>query len=139
MKKELQKIIAVGACVRFQYPRHNFHGVAGKSESRRLRIMRIRDTSKDPIEKKWVEMNPTLLRGRYLVTGEDLDKSEERSFYLERMTELDVIPAHECDPSRFIVLDGSRKSHGSEVLMECIRVAVAAQRGQVYGKLADIS
>jgi len=71
--------------IAFDYPRHNFYGVLSKLEPRRLQVTAIRDLTCDPIEGQTFELNPLLKRGLLLVTGIDLDKGQERSFYVESM------------------------------------------------------
>jgi len=74
-----------GRAYRFLYPRHNFEGVRTGLEERRILIEQVRDTDTDPLEEETRISNPLLKRGRWLVTGIDLDKDEERSFYVESM------------------------------------------------------
>jgi len=78
-------LFQVGNIVEFEYPRHNFFGVLTSFEKRRVRVTGLRDTARSPIEPETVALQPLLLRGRFLMTGEDLDKQSERSFYVERM------------------------------------------------------
>jgi hypothetical protein len=72
----------------FKFPRHNFHGVPSKMETRQFRCDSIRDLVQQPIERLTNEIQPLLRRGRFLVTGLDLDKQEERSFYVESMRDV---------------------------------------------------
>ena len=74
-----------GHAYRFLYPRHNFEGVRSGLEERRILVEQVRDTSTDPLDEETLISNPLLKRGRWLVTGIDLDKDEERSFYVESM------------------------------------------------------
>lgn len=67
----------------FSYPRHNFHRIRSRLETRRLRVTNVRDVEKEPLDPVTVAMQPLLNRGRYLVTGQDLDKGAERTFYVE--------------------------------------------------------
>lgn len=75
----------------FLYPRHNFHGVLSRLEPRRLRVEEIRDIRKVPLAIVTVDLQPLLRRGRLLVTGWDLDKQEERSFYADSMKSLEPL------------------------------------------------
>lgn len=84
--------VAEGCVYLFQYPRHNFHGVMGRLENRQIRVESIRDLTIDPIERITFEFQPLLKRGRTLVTGHDLDKDAERSFYLESMIGVRELP-----------------------------------------------
>lgn len=72
----------------FMFPRHNFYGVVSQSELRRLRVESIRDMNKEPVDRLTEVIQPLLRRGRYLVTGLDLDKNEKRSFYVDSMREI---------------------------------------------------
>lgn len=47
--------------------------------------MDVRDTQEEPLDPETLHSNPMLRRGRWLVTGVDLDKDAERSFYVESM------------------------------------------------------
>ena len=74
-----------GRAYRFLYPRHNFEGVRTGLEERRVLVEQVRDTTTEPLDTETLISNPLLKRGRWLVTGLDLDKDEERSFYVESM------------------------------------------------------
>jgi len=54
-------------------------------EERRILVRRVRDTASEPLDEETLDSNPYVKRGRWLVTGMDLDKFEERSFYVESM------------------------------------------------------
>ena len=75
-----------GRSYRFLYPSINFKCLimCGLQE-RRILVERIRDTESEPLVEETVNSNPFIKRGRWLVTGIDLDKLEERSFYVESM------------------------------------------------------
>lgn len=72
-----------GECYSFEYPRHNFHGVRSHFETRRIRVTSVRDVWASPLDRVTIELQPILRRGRLLITGEDLDKHAERSFYVD--------------------------------------------------------
>ncbi|WP_397570688.1 hypothetical protein [Schlesneria sp. T3-172] len=130
MKKELRKLIVVGACIRFEYPAHNFRNVTSKLEPRRLRITSIRDTAAEPVEEQWVALNPTLLRGRYLVTGEDLDKGEERSFYVERMEKVEAFEEKEpLETAEYCVVEQHRVSFATSRIGEAVSFMMGRKRG----------
>jgi len=75
----------------FLYPRHNFHGVLSQQESRKIVVEEIRDVTTHHLDDRTVEIQPLLRRGRWLITGIDLDKKAERSFYLESMQRVKLI------------------------------------------------
>lgn len=78
-----------GSLIQFFYPRHNFIGVRRETqELRRLLVTAVRDTRDEPLESATFVYEPNLRRGRLIVTGYDLDKHAERSFYVESMSEL---------------------------------------------------
>lgn len=80
--------LQIGRDYLFGYPRHNFHGVASALEWRRVRVTAIRDLVESPLDPLTTTIQPLVKRGRYLVTGLDLDKNVERSFYLDSMVNL---------------------------------------------------
>jgi hypothetical protein len=82
---------SVGMSYAFDYPRANYAGVKKKFEPRRLQVTEVRDLAQSPLERQTFEEEPLLLRGRWLVTGQDLDKREERSFYVSSMQNVRLI------------------------------------------------
>lgn len=81
--------LEIGSLVQFLYPRHNFRGVVRDTmELRRISVTAVRDIRDDPLTSDDILREPNLRRGRLLVTGYDLDKHAERSFYVESMAEL---------------------------------------------------
>lgn len=81
----MEAVPAVGQVLEFDYPRHNYHLVRSGLERRRLLVEKVRDLSAEPLDQVTIQLDPELRRGRLLVTGQDLDKRAERSFYLESM------------------------------------------------------
>ena len=63
-------------------------------EERRLLVESVRDTESEPLVDETLNSNPFIKRGRWLVTGIDLDKMEERSFYVESMVAVMEIGDH---------------------------------------------
>lgn len=84
-------LFEVGTEIEFDYPRHNFHGVLSKQERRRVRVTAVRDLKCSPLESQTRQMQPMLRRARWLVVGEDLDKGQERSFYICSMANLKAL------------------------------------------------
>ena len=74
-----------GHSYKFLYPSINFKCLISGMDERRLRVDRVRDTEIEPLVEETLYLNPFIKRGRWLVTGIDLDKMEERSFYVESM------------------------------------------------------
>jgi hypothetical protein len=96
-----------GRVYSFQYPRHNFHGVLSPLEPRRIQVESVRDLVKEPIERQTFDVQPLLKRSRYLVTGVDLEKQAKRSFYVDAMKSLRVLP--EVKPKRRQTLSPENK------------------------------
>lgn len=79
------RILLPSHAYRFLYPSINFACLPSKLEERRIVVRHVRDTEADPLDGETLDSNPFIKRGRWLVTGLDLDKFEERSFYVESM------------------------------------------------------
>jgi len=73
----------VGKVIVGMYPRHNFQGVPTYCERRQVLVVKVRVLRREPLDALTPTINPLLNRGDTLITGTDLDKHEERSFYLE--------------------------------------------------------
>lgn len=82
------EILSVGNVVSFFYPAANYEGARPDLEQRQIRITKVRDLRDEPLDLVTMTICPTLRRGTVLVTGLDLQKGVERSFYVESMTEL---------------------------------------------------
>lgn len=89
-----------GYAYRFSYPRHNYRGLPETREARRIRVESIRDLQQYPLEEFTTTQNPTLCRGRWLITGHDLDRDAQRSFYLESMADVSPLSYDELNPYR---------------------------------------
>jgi len=74
-----------GRSYRFLYPSINFGCLVSGMDERKILVERVRDTEMEPLDDETLDSNPFIKRGRWLVTGIDLDKMEERSFYVESM------------------------------------------------------
>lgn len=77
-----------GAIIRFDYPAANYRGARPRLEPRAVRVVEVRDLVAKPLDPTTVAIDPELARDRYLVTGQDLDRGAERSFYLASMRRL---------------------------------------------------
>jgi hypothetical protein len=82
---------AQGSTIRFDYPAANSQGIAAPAQKRRLRVEAIRSLALEPLSPLTLELDPDLPRGQVLVTGHDLDKQSVRSFYLERMEQIETL------------------------------------------------
>lgn len=135
-KKELRNVVRVGCCIRFSYARHNYAGIDQQQETRRIRITAIRDTRQEPLDAETLTLRPTLLRGRWLITGEDLDKGVERTFYLERMGDIESIADIEpLETAEYCVVEQSRVAFQSRTSGE----SLAFIRGRGRGVLCSVS
>lgn len=80
--------LAKGMVLEFEYPTANYFGARLRWERRRLRVESVRDLAAAPLDPLTLTIDPQLRRGRWLVTGVDLDRGAERSFYLESMRDM---------------------------------------------------
>lgn len=87
----------------FLYPAANYLQARQRLDRRRLRVESIRDLRQQPLDPQTIELDPMLNRGRTLVTGWDLDKDAERTFYLESMQGLRQLPR--CYPESDMSLE----------------------------------
>ena len=130
MKKTLRGIVTVGKCIQFSYARHNYQGIDQQQEIRRVRITAIRDTRIEPLDEGTVTLRPTLLRGRWLITGEDLDKGEERTFYVERMSDIELIADVEpLETAEYCVIEQRRVAFATSRIGEAAAFLLAKKRG----------
>jgi len=74
-------------------------------DERRILVERVRDTELEPLVEETVNSNPFVKRGRWLVSGIDLDKMEERSFYVESMVAVMEIESQFLNRTQSPVID----------------------------------
>jgi hypothetical protein len=84
--------LRLGCAYSFQYPRYNYIGLPVRQELRRVIVESVRDTRCEPLQGSTVTQNPLLKRGRWLMTGLDLDRDGPRSFYFDSMSEIQRLP-----------------------------------------------
>lgn len=84
-----------GSTIRFDYPAANYKGVRPRWERRCLRVEHVRPLCEQPLADITIELDPNLDRGEVLVTGHDLDKDAERSFYLDRMQHIETVAIYD--------------------------------------------
>jgi len=133
-----------GCAYSFLYPRHNYAGLPDRSELRRVRVTSIRDTRREPLDSTTVPLNPTLQRGRWLVTGHDLDRNAERSFYAASMVGTKKLAGDDLEPihvaTAYVVIgDSSRVEHQSERLGEAMAFLLGRRSGVLCGVLSRAS
>lgn len=78
----MTEVPCVDEVVEFYYPVLNEIGKRRRTEKRRVKVESIRDLVKEPLTLADIIRRPFVRRGRFLVTGLDLDKGSRRSFYL---------------------------------------------------------
>lgn len=128
-------ILQPGRAYSFDYPRYNYRQLPVKSEPRKVLIQSVRDTLADPLHDQTLSLNPLLLRGRWLITGVDLERDSERSFYFESMINIKPLPNAEADPStrsEYIVVERSRIAHRCKDLADALRFRAKANSGLIY-------
>jgi hypothetical protein len=92
------------------YPRHNFQGVPTYCERRQVLVEKVRVLRSEPLDAITPTLNPLLNRGQTLITGTDLDKHEERSFYLESFRHWETFDfVTEPEPTSLETADAGRK------------------------------
>ena len=133
-----------GCAYSFLYPRHNYAGLPDRSELRRVRVTSIRDTRREPLDSTTVPLNPTLQRGRWLVTGHDLDRDAERSFYVTSMVGARELAGDDLEPiqvaTTYVVIgNSSRVEHQSERLGEAMAFLLGRRSGVLCGVLSRAS
>lgn len=77
--------VRLGGLLQFEYPERNRVNLRPVWRSRTIVVESITDTLRDPIDPRAVELEPLTRRGRWLLTGWDVDIGAERSFYVETM------------------------------------------------------
>ena len=127
-----------GRAYSFCYPRHNYQQLPTKTELRRIEVVSIRDTRRNPLDRSTPSLNPLLKRGRWLVTGRDLDKDAERSFYIESMTNVRPLSDEEREPLQdveYVVIEQTHVAFTSRRLAEAIAFRSGRQSGAVCSVL----
>jgi hypothetical protein len=83
----------VGKVVEILYPIRNEIGSRPRLRARRILVETVRDLLLEPLTPEDVARRPYVRRGRFLLTGMDLSKGAQRSFYLDwnRVRRLQVL------------------------------------------------
>jgi len=122
-----------GCAYSFLYPRYNYVGLPARTERRRIMVESVRDTRAEPLDETTMSLNPSLRRGRWLVSGIDLDREDTRSFYAESMTDVQPLTEQEREPLRdaeFVVLSSAgRAAFHAGKLSEAIAFLLGRRRG----------
>jgi hypothetical protein len=128
-----------GKAYSFLYPRYNYTGLPEKWEIRRVLVTHVRDTQRDRLDPGTAGINPRLIRSRWLITGRDLDKGAERSFYRDSMRQVKQFDPDEqpLRSHRFAVIDRTRVVYSSISMSESVAFMLGADRGVLCGVLGD--
>ncbi len=122
----MESKIEPGMLIEFEYPSCNYRDIRLRFERRRLRVERVRNLADEPLDPFTLEADARLARGSTLVTGLDLDKRRERSFYLESMREVQPCEAPDQQPH---VVELLEVDSSPELVFEgCADACVAAVR-----------
>ena len=127
-----------GRAYSFDYPRHNYWQLPTETELRRIIVASIRDILYEPLDRITESLNPQLRRGRWLVTGKDLDKDVERSFYADSMTNLQALSYDDLQPLlgvEYIVIEQSHVAYKAKRLMDAIEFRSRREFGAVCAVL----
>lgn len=127
-----------GRAYSFQYPRHNYRLLPATTELRRIVVESVRDVTTGPLDRMTPSLNPLLQRGRWLITGHDLDKDAVRSFYSESMTDIQALSEDDLQPlkdAEYIVVEQTRVTFRSQRLRDAIVFRCQRQRGAVCAVL----
>lgn len=127
-----------GCAYSFEYPRHNYHQLPVKMEPRKIVVTAIRDTCDEPLDQVTQTLNPLLKRGRWLVTGTDLDKDVERSFYVESMAAIRALSRDELRPLKgveYIVVEQHHVVLKAKRLKEALKFQGKRQSGAICAVL----
>jgi hypothetical protein len=128
-----------GRAYSFDYPRHNYRQLPTKTEPRRIAVISVRDTREKPLDHVTASLNPWLNRSRWLVTGRDLDKDGERSFYLDSMTNIQELSDDELQPLKdveYIVVAQHHVAYKSQRLQEAIAYQTQRRSGTICAVLS---
>ena len=133
-------VLQPGRAYSFRYPRINYTGIPSYFETRHVLITAVRDLRRQPLDPETRQLNPLLRRGRWLVTGRDLDRGAERSFYAESMREVQPIDPDEqpLAGSTYAVIDRERVAFRTSTLGEALAFRQGTARGIVCGVLCDV-
>lgn len=127
-----------GCAYRFHYPRHNYRHVPIATEVRRILVESIRDTLYAPIESTTISLNPFLQRGRWLITGTDLDKDDRRSFYVEAMNQIQPLNGDDLLPlkgAEYVVIEQTHVAYQTTQLSDAFKFRHARRSGTICAVL----
>jgi|GEM_PF-2020068 len=132
--------LQAGRAYSFEYPRHNYRQLPETTEVRRIIVASVRDTRDEPLDQATESLNPLLKRGRWLVTGMDLDKDVERSFYFDSMTNVRELSDDDLQPLKgveYIVVAQHHVAYKAQRLHEALAFRSERQTGAVCAVLSN--
>lgn len=127
-----------GCAYSFEYPRHNYRQLPTSTELRKIVVTSIRDTRGEPLDQVTETLNPLLKRGRWLVTGTDLDKEVERSFYVESMNQIRILSLDELRPLKgveYVVVEQHHVAFKAKRLKDALKYQGRRQSGAICAVL----
>ncbi len=131
-------LLEPGRAYSFDYPRHNYRQLPSTIETRRIVVGVVRDTSIDPLDRTTESLNPLLVRGRWLVTGIDLDKDVERSFYSDSMANVRPLSPDELQPLKdveYVVIEQLHVAFKTQQLGQALSFRQDRQNGAICAVL----
>lgn len=117
MIEEILAVLKVNSAVEFMSPR------MGQLKRRRLVVERIQDTAVDPLDPMVAERIPRSCQGRYILTGMDLDRGEQRSFAIEFISNVRAVAERVGKLNLYLLEEGSDPER--IYVAECPREAAA--------------
>lgn len=131
-----------GRAYSFNYPRYNYRLLPTINEARRIIVGSVRDTLFEPLDRSTESLNPMLNRGRWLITGRDLDKDVERSFYGESMRDIRSLTDDDLEPLKdveYVVIEQFRVAFKSTRLQDALTYRFKRKSGAVCAVLRLVS
>ncbi len=97
------RVLLPGRVYRFLYPAINFECLKLFSPlvECQFLVARVRHTVVEPLDEETLSLHPYTCRGRFLFTGVDFEKIEERSFYVDSMVAVVEIEDHNLARVKF--------------------------------------
>ena len=134
-----QAFLQPGRAYSFEYPRHNYRQLPKTTELRRIVVASVRDTHEAPLDHVTESLNPLLKRSRWLVTGRDLDKDVERSFYMDSMSNIQTLTDDDLQPLQgveYIVVAQHHVAFKAQRLQDALAFRSERQSGAVCAVLS---
>lgn len=134
-------LLQPGRAYSFHYPRYNYRLLPTTTELRRIVVNAIRDLIKDPLDGTTPSLNPLVQRGRWLISGIDLDKDVERSFYQESMTDIQALSQDDLQPLKdveYVLIEQTHVAYKAHCLQDVLAFRAARSTGTVCAVLCHV-